>query len=212
MTDKEDTKTKILNAAESLFAQRGFTDTSLRLITNQAEVNLASVNYHFGSKKTLIKAVLGRYLEVFMPHLDKELQALLQTETKPSMNQVFETFIEPLLCLNQLQKEGTASFLKLLGRGYSDSQGHLRWFITTQYADVLNRFTQLIYKAKPELPASEVFWRLHFTLGTAVFAMASSEALQDIAKVDFNQDVDIEGVVRKVIPFLAAGVDAKVTE
>ena len=66
---KIDTKTKILNAAEQLFAERGYADTSLRLITSQAEVNLASVNYHFGSKKELIQAVLARYLDVFTPKL-----------------------------------------------------------------------------------------------------------------------------------------------
>ena len=67
MANRSDTKTRILDAAEKLFAERGFSETSLRLITSKAEVNLASVNYHFGSKKELIRAVLARYLDVFMP-------------------------------------------------------------------------------------------------------------------------------------------------
>ncbi len=46
------TKDKILNAAEKLFAEQGFNGTSLREITSAAEVNLAAVNYHFGSKKS----------------------------------------------------------------------------------------------------------------------------------------------------------------
>lgn len=54
MANRSDTKTRILDAAEKLFAERGFSETSLRLITSKAEVNLASVNYHFGSKKELI--------------------------------------------------------------------------------------------------------------------------------------------------------------
>jgi len=62
MASRSDTKTRILDAAEKLFAERGFSETSLRLITSKAEVNLASVNYHFGSKKELIRAVLARYL------------------------------------------------------------------------------------------------------------------------------------------------------
>lgn len=52
MASRSDTKTRILDAAEKLFAERGFSETSLRLITSKAEVNLASVNYHFGSKKS----------------------------------------------------------------------------------------------------------------------------------------------------------------
>ncbi len=51
MSSKLETKTKILDVAEQLFASHGFAETSLRGITAKAEVNLASVNYHFGSKK-----------------------------------------------------------------------------------------------------------------------------------------------------------------
>ena len=61
-----------MDVAEALFAEHGFNDTSLRTITTKANVNLASVNYHFGDKKTLVRAVLNRYLEAFMPELGKK--------------------------------------------------------------------------------------------------------------------------------------------
>jgi AcrR family transcriptional regulator len=64
MSSKVQTQQRILDAAQSLFAESGFNDTSLRQITTKAEVNLASVNYHFGSKKELIQAVLQRYLQI----------------------------------------------------------------------------------------------------------------------------------------------------
>ena len=60
-----DTVTRILDTAEVLFAERGFAETSLRNITSKAKVNLAAVNYHFGSKKSLIQAVFARYLDPF---------------------------------------------------------------------------------------------------------------------------------------------------
>jgi len=143
---KIDTKNRILDAAEVLFAERGFADTSLRLITSEADVNLASVNYHFGSKK----------------------------------------------------------------EGYIDSQGHLRRFITAHYGPILQRITQAISKANPALSPADLFWRLHFTLGTVVFTMASADALRDIAQADFGQQLDVEGLVRNVIPYLASGVGAPV--
>ena len=99
-------------------------------------------------------------------------------------------------------------FLQLLGRGYTDSQGHLRRFFIANYGDVLETFVGLVHQAQPELPASEIFWRLHFTLGTVVFTMASSEALIDISDVDFKQKTDIEGVIKRIIPYVAAGVAA----
>lgn len=205
---KKDTKQKILDAAEVLFAEQGFSETSLRLITSAADVNLASVNYHFGSKKDLIKAVMDRYLVLFMPAADQALQRLL-AEPGINLHQVFDSFVAPLMGLTRIKRRGPEIFLQLLGRGYIDNQGFLRWFIVNHYGEVLEHFTQAIRKAAPELSSADVFWRLHFTLGTVVFTMASSEALRDIAKSDFNEDIDVEGLVRRVIPYLASGVGAK---
>ena len=201
------TKNKILDAAESLFAVQGFNGTSLREITSQAEVNLAAVNYHFGSKKELIKSVMSRYMNELSPRLESALIEVCQHENL-SLLEVFSAFIEPLLSLNEFKENGTSNFLQLLGRGYSDSQGFLRWFLTTQYPGVINNFVKAVQKAYPELTAEEMFWRLHFTMGTVVFTMSSSDTLIDIAKSDFDKTMDIAGVIKKVIPYVAAGVAA----
>ncbi|WP_421172566.1 MULTISPECIES: TetR/AcrR family transcriptional regulator [unclassified Aeromonas] len=206
---KIDTKNRILDAAEVLFAERGFADTSLRLITSEADVNLASVNYHFGSKKELIQAVLDRYLSLFMPDLDARLRVLMEQE-QLTLLQLFESFVEPLMKLSAVRANGPAIFMQLLGRGYIDSQGHLRRFITAHYGLILQRITQAISKANPALSPADLFWRLHFTLGTVVFTMASADALRDIALADFGQQLDVEGLVRNVIPYLASGVGAPV--
>ncbi|MCW8856810.1 MAG: TetR/AcrR family transcriptional regulator, partial [Kangiella sp.] len=80
MTKTESTKSRILDAAEQLFAERGFAETSLRTITTRAKVNLASVNYHFGSKKSLIQAVFDRFLQDFTKELSLELMTLEQLQ------------------------------------------------------------------------------------------------------------------------------------
>ena len=204
------TKNKILDSAEVLFADKGFNGTSLREITSQAEVNLAAVNYHFGSKKELIKAVMSRYMNVLGPHLEDALGALCSEDEQPTLIDVFSAFIEPLLYLNTFKDNGTSIFLQLLGRGYTDSQGFLRWFITSQYPNVFVNFTRAVHRAYPELSTEEMFWRLHFTMGTIVFTMSSSDALIDIALNDFNRTIDIAGVIKQVIPYVAAGVAAPI--
>lgn len=204
------TKTKILDAADVLFAEHGFNGTSLREITGQANVNLAAVNYHFGSKKELIKCVMSRYMDFLSPQLESALSFICQSEDKPSLHDVFSTFVEPLLSLNEFKENGTSTFLQLLGRGYTDSQGFLRWFLTSQYPEVFTTFTKAVKKAYPELSTEDMFWRLHFTMGTIVFTMASSEALIDIAQNDFNHQLDIADVIERVIPYVAAGVGAEI--
>ena len=207
MAPRSSTKEKILDVAEGLFAEYGFNDTSLRAITSKAGVNLASVNYHFGDKKTLVRAVLNRYLEAFMPAVQQALQEL-NSKDEYQMSEVFESLRTPLRALNDVRPNGTSRFMLLIGRGYTDVQGHLRWFITTRYSDVLSLFTQSVMKANPKLTPETLFWRLHFTLGTCVFTMASSQALAEIAESDFGNQVDAKAVVDLLIPYLAAGVAA----
>ncbi len=208
MAPRTSTKEKILDVAEGLFAEHGFNDTSLRTITGRANVNLASVNYHFGDKKTLVRAVLDRYLEALMPSIKTSLIEL-NTRESYTMEDVFESLRLPLRKLNDVRPNGTALFMLLVGRGYTDVQGHLRWFITTRYNEVLKQFTDSIMKANPELTEEQLFWRLHFTLGTCVFTMASSQALTELAESKFEKEVDIKSVVDSLIPYLSAGMSAE---
>ncbi|OEF23506.1 TetR/AcrR family transcriptional regulator [Vibrio rumoiensis] len=208
MSAKNTTKAKIMDVAEALFAEHGFNDTSLRAITTKANVNLASVNYHFGDKKTLVRAVLNRYLEAFMPELEKTLITLNERDDY-QMTDVFNTLTLPLLSLDKVRPNGASRFMLLTGRGYSDVQGHLRWFITTRYSSVLNLFTDSVKKANPALDPETLFWRLHFTLGTCVFTMSSSKALAEIAFNSYGKKVDSDAVIQQLIPFLAAGVAAE---
>ncbi|WP_219226014.1 TetR/AcrR family transcriptional regulator [Vibrio cholerae] len=208
MALRSSTKEKILDVAEGLFAEYSFNDTSLRTITSKAGVNLASVNYHFGDKKTLVRAVLNRYLEAFMPEMKQSLERLNERDDY-DMAEVFEALRAPLRSLSELRPNGTSRFMLLIGRGYTDVQGHLRWFITNRYNDVLTLFTDSVLKANPNLTRETLFWRLHFTLGTCVFTMASSQALAEIAENDFGSKVDPKSVVDQLIPYLAAGVAAK---
>src|ERR1700675_3517531 len=76
-----DTKTRILDAAELLFMEHGFEATSLRSLTSAAGVNLAAVNYHFGSKEELFEAVLTRRLD---PMNQERIELLTRVEREAS--------------------------------------------------------------------------------------------------------------------------------
>ena len=86
---QSETVERILDAAEQLFAEKGFAETSLRLITSRAEVNLAAVNYHFGSKKALIQAVFSRFLGPFSQSLERELDLRqANADARPSLEEL----------------------------------------------------------------------------------------------------------------------------
>lgn len=198
------TKEKILNVAEELFADHGFSETSLRMITAKAEVNLASVNYHFGSKKTLIQAVFERFMDRFTADLNAEMDRLDHSNQTLQVYDVLGTLINPITQLDQLRPDGAGVFMNLLGRAYAETQGHIRRFAMEHYAGVLRRFTQLLHTTSPYLQPTEMFWRLHFMLGSFIFTLAGHEALQEISESDFDQKVSIEEIVRRLVPFMSA--------
>src|ERR1700741_3949641 len=107
MNDRQDTKTRILDAAERLFGEKGFDSTSLRDITAEAQVNLAAVNYHFQSKDSLIDAVIARRIE---PVNRKRVEMLDQAGPNPTLEQILASFLRPVL---ELKTEGV---IPLMGR------------------------------------------------------------------------------------------------
>lgn len=203
------TKEKILDTAEALFADHGFSETSLRMITAAAEVNLASVNYHFGTKKTLIQAVLDRFMVRFTSDLSVEMERLesMQQNHNHTVLQVIDvlsTLITPINKLNEFRPDGASVFMNLLGRAYAETQGHIRRFAMERYDVVLKRFTQLLHTTSPNLEPTEMFWRLHFMLGSFIFTLAGHKALQEISEWDFNQKVTIDEIIKQLVPFMSA--------
>ncbi|NVK22351.1 MAG: TetR/AcrR family transcriptional regulator [Kangiellaceae bacterium] len=209
MTKTESTQHRILDAAEQLFAERGFAETSLRTITTRAKVNLASVNYHFGSKKSLIQAVFDRFLQDFTGELSVELLTLEQMKAEQiDAEKLLYALINPLLAMDKKRKNAISIFMRLLGRAYAETQGHLRRYVTEKYGHVLVRFTHLFQKGYPELTNDQIFWRLHYMLGSLIFTLAGSDALRQISEADFNRSLLVEDVIKEMIPFLAAGMKA----
>lgn len=208
-----DTMTRILDTAEVLFAERGFAETSLRSITGKAKVNLAAVNYHFGSKKSLIQAVFARYLEPFSLRFHTamdELEKAYGNEVIP-LEVLLETMARTVLEV-PAERHGLKVFMRLLGLAYSQAQGHLRRYIQQEHGTVFTRFVELVRRATPELQDAERFWRLHFVLGTVIFTFSGLDALRDISEHDYGEKVSVRELVRRMGPVLVAAMKAPLPE
>ncbi|HET8791122.1 MAG TPA: TetR/AcrR family transcriptional regulator [Modicisalibacter sp.] len=208
-----DTVTRILDTAEVLFAERGFAETSLRNITSKAKVNLAAVNYHFGSKKALIQAVFARYLDPFTERFHAvldDLEAHYGDEPIP-LEVLLESMAQTVLEV-PAERNSLKVFMRLLGLAYTQAQGHLRRYIQEHYGSVFTRFVGLVRSATPDLPDSERFWRLHFMLGTVIFTLSGLDALRDIAEQDYGEHVSVRDLIRRLRPVVVAGMNAPLPE
>src|SRR6185503_3790882 len=113
---QHETRTRILDAAEELFMLHGFEGTSMRLLTSRAGVNLAAVNYHFGSKDALIEALFRRKLDPMNTARLAELERL-ESEGRPlAPEAIIRAFVGPSLRHMEDAKGGGRNFIRLLGR------------------------------------------------------------------------------------------------
>jgi AcrR family transcriptional regulator len=208
-----DTRERILSAAEALFMDRGFVSTSLRMITARAKVNLAAVNYHFGSKDALIREVFERHVaplnQARIAYLDR-LEA--DARGRPlSPEKIIEAMVAPALQVSRDPLRGGAVFLRLLGRAFSEPSEYMRAFLPAQYRAMVVRFKLALVRALPEVPEPELVWRMHFMFGAMSYAMAGNDALQLISTCNVEGADDAEAVIRRLVPFLTAGLQAGVT-
>ncbi|MBF0675959.1 TetR/AcrR family transcriptional regulator [Pseudomonas sp.] len=207
---QSETVERILDAAEQLFAEKGFAETSLRLITSKAGVNLAAVNYHFGSKKALIQAVFSRFLGPFSASLERELdRRQAKPEHKATLEELLEMLLDQALSVKPRSGNDLSIFMRLLGLAFSQSQGHLRKYLEEVYGKVFRRYMLLVNEAAPKIPPVELFWRIHFMLGATAFSMSGIKALRAMVENDYGVHTSIEQVMRMMVPFLAAGMRAE---
>src|SRR6266542_1206325 len=204
------TKERILDAAEALFMEHGFEATTLRAITAAAGVNLAAVNYHFGSKEELFQAVLTRRLDP-MNQARVALLSQMETESAPDpvpCDRILSAMFMPALALARDPQRGGKDFLRLLGRAYADPAPFIRRFLSEQYAAMIARFKAAFGRALPELPTRELSWRLHFIMGALSYTLAGTDALKLIAELTPAESGNDELLLRRLAPFLLAGLQS----
>ncbi len=210
MAEMKDTKRDILDAAEQLFAVKGPHATSLRQIIGRAKVNLAAVHYHFGSKDSLLQAVMARRL---VP-LNAERLALLEEQERKCgrrvipLRKVLVALVGPALRLSRNSKKGGAVFMQLLGRCFMEPDPKIQAMLDRQLQEVAGRFIPALQRALPKLPPEDFFWRIHFLVGAMAHTMADAERLRTFSSGRCDPD-DTEVMIDQLVNFLTAGFKAK---
>lgn len=204
-----DTRLRILDAAEALFTEHGFEATTLRQITGAAVVNLAAVNYHFGSKEALIREVFRRRLTWLNQRRLKELDRLEaeagDAPVKPS--RILEVFFGVALKMAADSEGGGRTFMRLLGRTYTKPSEFVSGFLAEEYAAVIARFKAALIRALPNVPAEEILWRFHFMLGAMSYAISGVDALHIVAEGALD-DGDTEALYARLMSFMLGGLRA----
>jgi AcrR family transcriptional regulator len=194
----DSTRTAILRAAERLYAERGFADVTLRDIVAEADVNLAAVNYHFGSKDELIAELfVTRSIATNRERLNELKAAELAGEGRAPIEAVLRALVGPTLrgCLGPEQQRSDAA--RFMIRASIEAVPPIRK-IKNREIDHLRKFAAAMKRSLPTLPEVEIFWGLHFALAMAHHTIRDSERLLRLSDGACDLD-DIEGIIERVV-------------
>lgn len=186
MSKAELTKTAILDAAERLFVNKGHDGASMREITQLAKVNLAAVNYHFGSKDELIVAVLKRRLGAINAERLRLLDELEEQAEGHAVKASYlvNAFFGSLLHFADEKDHEGGIFLRLLEQTMVNHSAFITAVVAKENAVVLQRFKAALFNALPDVPKEEILWRFQFMLGATSYALHGIQAL--IQATDHN--------------------------
>lgn len=173
--EPRDTKTDILDAAERLFARKGFDGTAIREITRAANVNVAAIHYHYGSKEEVLRGVTGR---VVGPLNDRRFELLGSALDEaqphpPSIEAILDAFIRPdIETLQELQRRGP-TVAHFLGRTYMDPTPWIQQMASEQFAGAQTRFFPVLAEVLHHLTIEELSWRLDRVVAVLIHLFAT---------------------------------------
>jgi AcrR family transcriptional regulator len=198
------TKQAVFNAAERLFALHGFQNVSVRDITAEAGVNLASVNYHFGSKDALLFEIFRRRTS----ELNRERARMLHEASdrhqgKPPVREILEAYFAPPLRWAAPDNDRRIS-VQFIIRARSEGTEQMRDALRNDVSH-LERFANALIAARPDLPREEVYWRLHFCLGMVHNnRFAEFDRLHHLSG-GLTREGDVAALLQRMLNFAEAG-------
>lgn len=198
------TKAAVFAAAERLFALHGFQNVSVRDITAEAGVNLASVNYHFGSKDALLFEIFKRRTS----ELNRERARMLHEANErhagqPPVREILEALFTPPLRWSDPANERRIS-IQFIIRSRSEGTADMREVLQNDVSH-LERFADALIAARPDLPRETVYWRLHFCLGMIHNnRFAEFDRLHHLSG-GITREGDVKALLTRMLDFAEAG-------
>jgi len=204
------TKERILDTAERLFAHNGYRSTSLRTLTAEAGVNLAAVNYHFGSKEALLDEVFERRLHplnrVRLEKLDEVDRRARQAGIPPGVRDVLAAAIIPVVDARESSR-GMRNFITLVGRVMAEPDPTARDLFSRHMKAVLARSFDLLREALPEIPREVVFWRLLLSFAATGRILCLPSNLPFLPE-GVDVPLDRDSMLSLLMPFITGGMEA----
>jgi len=204
----EKTRERILDAAEHLFAQRGYDGVTVRQIMKDAGADVALAYYHFDSKRGLFDAVLLRRAETLNEVRLSALEELEQryTDQSPSVDEIIGAFTHPLLALLAEDPDKWRDYYALVAQVNNSPEwgGEL---MTRYFDPLVRRFIDALRRALPDCDETELYWAYHFLSGALTLTFAQTGRLDNLSDGQCRSS-DIASLDARMHRFCGAGFRA----
>ena len=204
--EKNQTRKRLLDAAEALFADYGFSVVTVREIAARADANLGAIPYHFGTKENLFKYVMLRRIQPIRSERERRLRELEASGTPVDTGKLLEILLDPALRGSRQNDQ----FRKLVGRSATDPTPEVRAILDEIYDVRTLHLIRKLRESLPNLPDEEFYWRLMCVYGVMFYVQADTGRIQSVAGKDFKTS-EVKTALKYVLPFLEAGLLAPPT-
>ena len=203
----ESAKERIFTSAESVFAEWGFDGASARKISEAADVPVALINYHYGSKEGLYRAIFEKRAPTIM---DQRIAGLRLARAEPDLDRrvdlVVKALIYPMLSLRG--ESLSADFGRIIVREMSDPQAEARGIFRDMFDPVANMLTAAIAECFPDWTLKEVHWAYHTMLGAMTIVMTDNGRMARLSGGEVNAD-NWEEAALHICAILTAGLKGR---
>ncbi len=197
---------RILNAAEELFALRGYHGVTLREITRLAGVDLALVNYYFGPKQALFHEVLNRRAAEHAGAIERAIDAAIAAASPrpPSVEAVIRALAAPVIERLARGGAGWRNYIHLLSDLTNSQQQDFMAPMHAHFDPVMRRCFALLQQTLPACPEESLYRSFHLVLGALTHVYAETGGIDRLSDGKSRAD-DFDALLDHLVPFLAAG-------
>jgi len=207
--EEDGTRKRILTTAERLFAERGFNGVSVRALAAAANVNIASIGYHFRSKEGLLAEVYRRHCEPMIAERMHGLSAAVRLAGTARIAAIIEAFVRPALA--QVNVEEGETFIRLRAVLSGENSELLEKLVADNFDQSSSAFIDALCDCLPHLSRTDVCWRFHFLLGTVYYTAAGPHRIHAFSNGRCDPG-DTEAVIKELVPFMTRAFQAAPTK
>lgn len=203
------TRTRIVVAAEVEFADHGFDGVSVRQIALRADVPVALINYHFGSKEGLYRAIFEMRAPMIIDQRVAGLRlAEMETDTERKVEMIVKAVLVPNLHMRSTEKN--SAYSRILAREVSDPKSHNRKVVSEFFDPIAYKVLEALHRALPDRTVEEINWGYQAMLGVMVYTMADTGRISRLSGGRCDPEDELTTATHLVALMKAALLHARV--